>query len=114
MSKDPRPAALEILARIERLRRFRQTDPVSLPAGTDDRDIAERCVEVISEASRRLPAAFKASHPHIDWRGIADIGNVLPHGYDAIYEPILVDVIVHQIDTLEAAVATLLNDLDQE
>ena len=35
-----------------------------------------RCLEVVSEASRRLPTEFKQQHPEIDWRNIAASGNV--------------------------------------
>jgi uncharacterized protein with HEPN domain len=33
-----------------------------------------RCLEVISEASRRLSDELKARHPQIPWRQIADAG----------------------------------------
>jgi uncharacterized protein with HEPN domain len=36
-----------------------------------------RCLEIISEASRRLPAEMKARHPSIAWKDIAGAGNVL-------------------------------------
>lgn len=44
----------------------------------------ERFVEIISEASRHIPAGLKARHDDIPWRRIADIGNHLRHGYDNI------------------------------
>jgi uncharacterized protein with HEPN domain len=43
------------------------------------RNAAERCLERISEASRRLPQEVKATQPHIPWRKVADVGNVLRH-----------------------------------
>lgn len=42
----------------------------------------ERFVEIISEASRHVPASMKATAPEIPWRRVADIGNHLRHGYD--------------------------------
>jgi uncharacterized protein with HEPN domain len=33
-----------------------------------------RCLEVISEASRRLPADLKTRHPSIPWKNIAGAG----------------------------------------
>lgn len=41
-----------------------------------------RCLEVISEATRRLPDDLKARHSHLPWRDIADAGNVYRHEYD--------------------------------
>jgi uncharacterized protein with HEPN domain len=43
-----------------------------------------RCLEVVSEASRRLPAEFKEQHPGIDWRNIAASGNVYRHEYESV------------------------------
>jgi uncharacterized protein with HEPN domain len=38
-----------------------------------------RCLEIISEASRRIPAEVKARHPSIPWRQMADAGNKYRH-----------------------------------
>lgn len=43
-----------------------------------------RCLEIISEASRRLPDALKARHPAIAWRTMAGAGNVYRHDYEDI------------------------------
>jgi uncharacterized protein with HEPN domain len=58
------------------------------------RDAVERNLERISEASRHVPDAFKASYPQIQWRGIADIGNILRHGYDHVLDARIWQVIV--------------------
>jgi len=49
----------------------------------------ERGVEIISEASRRLPAEMKARHPEIPWPKVAGIGNVLRHDYESISAPVM-------------------------
>ena len=41
----------------------------------------ERGLEIISEASRHVPADLKALAPDIPWRQIAAIGNLLRHEY---------------------------------
>lgn len=46
--------------------------------------LVERGVEIVSEASRHLPADLKARHPHIPWSKEAGIGNVLRHDYQSI------------------------------
>jgi uncharacterized protein with HEPN domain len=43
-----------------------------------------RCLEIISEASRRLPEDLKARHPSILWKEMAGAGNVYRHGYESI------------------------------
>jgi uncharacterized protein with HEPN domain len=53
------------------------------------RQAIERNIEIISEASRRLPAAVKARHPKVPWRGIAAIGNILRHEYPAVNRDII-------------------------
>ena len=40
-----------------------------------------RCLEVISEASRRLTEDMKARHPDIPWEDVASLGNVYRHEY---------------------------------
>jgi Protein of unknown function DUF86 len=39
----------------------------------------ERCIEVISEASRHIPDEIKGDRPLIPWRDVATIGNVFRH-----------------------------------
>ena len=39
--------------------------------------IVERGIEIVSEASRRVPDALKARHPDIPWQKVAAIGNYL-------------------------------------
>ncbi len=43
-----------------------------------------RCLEIISEASRRLPDALKARHPSIGWRDMAGAGNIYRHDYEDV------------------------------
>src|ERR1700681_4104781 len=41
-----------------------------------------RCLEIISEASRRLSDALKARHPLTPWREMAAAGNFYRHNYE--------------------------------
>ena len=47
---------------------------------------ATRCLEVISEASRRLPKEMKLRHPDIPWSDIAGAGNIYRHDYEEVLE----------------------------
>lgn len=43
-----------------------------------------RCLEIISEASRRLPNELKARHPSIAWKDMAGAGNIYRHDYEDV------------------------------
>jgi uncharacterized protein with HEPN domain len=45
-----------------------------------------RALEIISEASRRLPDELYERHPHLPWRSIQDVGNFYRHEYDNVAE----------------------------
>ena len=44
----------------------------------------ERFLEILSEASRHIPAEMKDAAPQMAWRRIADIGNHLRHAYHKV------------------------------
>jgi uncharacterized protein with HEPN domain len=43
-----------------------------------------RCLEIISEASRRLPDEIKDRHKELPWKQIAGAGNVYRHDYEDV------------------------------
>lgn len=43
-----------------------------------------RALEIISEASRRLPDDVRLRHPDLPWRSIRDVGNFYRHEYDNV------------------------------
>jgi uncharacterized protein with HEPN domain len=75
------------------------------------RQAIERNIEIISEASRRVPAAMKARHAKVPWRDIAAIGNILRHEYPAINRDIIWQVATEDIRPLAVAVDSLLTEV---
>jgi uncharacterized protein with HEPN domain len=57
-----------------------------------------RCLEIISEASRRLPDELKARHPSIAWKDMAGAGNIYRHDYEDVAAQHVWDTV--QIDLL--------------
>jgi uncharacterized protein with HEPN domain len=86
------PLALyHLLEAIEHFRLIVGSSSVAeLGADLTRRYAAERCIEIISEASRRIPADWKAEHPSIPWPDIAGIGNVLRHDYEDVNLDIII------------------------
>ncbi len=66
-----------------------------------------RCLEIISEASRRLDEAVKSRHPSLPWTQIAAAGNVYRHQYDNVLE-------TYVWTTLRESLAPLLAAIRQE
>jgi uncharacterized protein with HEPN domain len=59
-----------------------------------------RALEIISEASRRLPGELLHRHPEIDWAAIAAAGNVYRHEYEAVDEALIWHTIQHDLAAL--------------
>ena len=68
----------------------------------------ERHLEVISEASRKVPAEWKAEHASIQWSRIAAIGNLLRHAYTQINSEILWTIYEHDLGSLNAAIEAMI------
>ncbi len=71
-----------------------------------------RCLEVISEASRRLSPPLKSRHPGIPWRNIADAGNVYRHSYEDVAARMVWETLQTALPELQKAIAEELERLD--
>lgn len=71
---------------------------------------ASRCLEIISEASRRLPAEFKARHPHIAWNRMAAAGNIYRHEYDVVETELVWETVQKALPPLRAIIDIELGD----
>ncbi|MBV9562048.1 MAG: DUF86 domain-containing protein [Bradyrhizobium sp.] len=73
---------------------------------------SERLLEIVCEASRRLPDGLKAMEPNIDWRKIIDFGNVLRHAYHATDVEKVWDVVQNHQPPLKAFVERQIQALE--
>lgn len=72
----------------------------------------ERGFEIISEASRHIPGNLKATEPHIPWRQVAGLGNVLRHDYDGVEIALLLVSAKSDLPELQAALHRILDRLN--
>ena len=63
-----------------------------------------RCLEIISEASRRLPDDLKARHPMIAWRQMAAAGNVYRHDYEDVAAQLVWDTVERALPPLREVI----------
>jgi uncharacterized protein with HEPN domain len=64
-----------------------------------------RCLEIISEASRRLPDEIKTRHPAIAWKNMAGAGNVYRHDYEDVAAKLVWDTVQLALPPLRDVVA---------
>ena len=76
--------------------------------------IVQRAIEIISEASRRIPDELKAKRPEIEWRSVANIGNFLRHEYHSISDKVIWDVVQVDLPPLKAAIDAIASELDDK
>ena len=63
-----------------------------------------RCLEIISEASRRLPDDLKARHPAIGWKQMAAAGNVYRHDYEDVAAEFVWETVERALPLLRTAI----------
>jgi uncharacterized protein with HEPN domain len=63
-----------------------------------------RCLEIISEVSRRLPDDLKARHPAIGWRQMAGAGNVYRHDYEDVAAEFVWETVARALPPLRLAI----------
>jgi uncharacterized protein with HEPN domain len=73
----------------------------------------ERAIEIISEASRRIPPELQDTRMDIPWRDVATIGNILRHRYQTISNRIIWDVVQNDLPALKTAIEGFLRIADE-
>src|ERR1700685_1043495 len=105
LSEIERDALEDIRDNIVRVMRF--VDGLDLEGFLiDDKSFyaATRCLEIISEASRRLPPAFKERFPEIPWKDVAGSGSIYRHNYQDVLERRIWQTIHEALPPLRAVV----------
>lgn len=73
-----------------------------------------RCLEIISEASRRLPDDLKVRHPDVAWKQMAAAGNVYRHDYEDVSARFVWNTIQHDLPRLSQVVQDEVSRLKSE
>ena len=74
----------------------------------------QRGVEIVSEATRRIPPELQARHSNIPWAQIMGIGNVLRHEYHRVSDTLIWNVAQEHFPPLKAAVAAIEAELKDQ
>ena len=113
-SKSPLSALSDILYHIELAERFVSGfDDEAFLADARTVYAVTRCLEVISEASRRLPAGLKARHPSIPWKNIAGAGNIYRHDYEDVAAQYIWNTVRRALPPLRVVIQREIDELSK-
>ena len=74
-------------------------------------DAVVRNLEIIGEASNKIPQEIKDKYPSVEWQKMSDFRNVLAHEYFGIKYKIMWDIIKNKLPELEKQIQSI---IDQE
>jgi uncharacterized protein with HEPN domain len=93
---------------IEKIDRYcADMDKNAFLADDKTQDAVARNLEVIGEAARHMPDAFKDSHSEIPWAQIAGLRNRIVHDYAGIDLEIIWNVVQHALPDLRDQISRL-------
>lgn len=72
-----------------------------------------RALEIIGEASRRLPAPLRSRHPEVSWRGAIRMRDKVAHGYFGVDLEVVWRTVREDLPPLRAAVARILREEEE-
>lgn len=72
-----------------------------------------RCLEIISEAARRLSPTVRDRNPELPWRKIMGLGNVYRHDYDNVTEELVWRTVQDSLEPLLTAIEAEIGDMDE-
>lgn len=106
-SKNPAQRLSDIIENIDAIEGFTAgLDQATFRADRRTVYAVVRALEIISEASRRLPNEMLDRHPEIDWVAVAAAGNIYRHEYDAVDEAMIWHTVRNSLAGLRSVATT--------
>ena len=72
-----------------------------------------RSIEIVGEASKKLPDEIKSAQPNIEWRKVAGMRDRLIHDYFGVDYTIVWDVVSQKFPALRGNIQALLDSLEK-
>ena len=117
MKKDPRIYLAQILERIDRILQYTSGGKEAFLSDPLIQDAVIRNLEVIGEATKRIPQEDKMRHPAIPWKGFAGLRDILIHQYEGVDLARIWLIVERDLSGLRNAIGSILpplEDLERE
>jgi len=72
-----------------------------------------RALEIVGEATKRLPPSLRQQYPAIPWRDMAGMRDRIIHGYDTVDLRIVWNVVRRDIPQIKSQMQQVLNDYEE-
>ena len=73
-----------------------------------------RSLEIIGEATKKLPPDFKSQYPNVEWKKMAGTRDILIHEYFGVDWEIVWDIIKNKLPKLQEGIEIILQDTDTQ
>ena len=110
MSFEPRDYLQHILVEADYL--IGRSAGLSFETFVDDDTLRRafvRSLEIIGEATKKVPDDFRAAHPAVEWRAMAGMRDRLIHDYFGVDFELVWDVVRRRVPELREQIATILS-----
>ena len=112
--KDERVYLAHILRCIARIEEYSVEGRDKFFAAPLIQDGVIRNLQTLAESSRRLSEGLKASHPDVDWKGLAGFRNVLVHDYLGVDIEYVYRAVEQDVPRLKTACEAALRELEDQ
>ncbi|MCX6376301.1 MAG: DUF86 domain-containing protein [Armatimonadetes bacterium] len=111
--KDHRVYLVHILEAIRKIRRYTAEGRDSFFAQEIIQDAVVRNLEIVGEATKRIPPEVRFRYPGIPWKEMAGLRDVLIHHYEGINLARAWNVVERDLAPVEEAISHALPPLDE-
>jgi uncharacterized protein with HEPN domain len=112
--RDDRERLADVLAAIDRIRRYVQDDRTRFDTDELLQSAVLRWIEIIGEAARGVSDKVRAAHPEVPWRVITHMRHRVSHGYFDIDLDVVWNTLTRDLPKLQESVTRILAELDSE
>lgn len=111
--KDYRVYLVHILEAIRKIRKYTIQGRDNFFGQDMAQDAVVRNLEIIGEATKRIPENVRDLHPEIPWKKMAGLRDVLIHQYEGVDLARVWEVVERDLTPIEAAIESILPPMDQ-